>query len=144
MSAIRGKDTKPELLLRRSLHAAGLRYRLHVQGLPGKPDLVFPSQRAVIFVNGCFWHRHKNCRFASTPKTRVDFWEGKFLANVRRDAQNKSILFQEGWRVAVVWECALKTEMLARIVEMIKRWFIDSELQSLEIDELALIGAAGN
>lgn len=110
MATIRGKDTKPEMALRRSLHAAGVRYRLHVKGLPGKPDLVLPRFRAVIFVHGCFWHRHPCCRFATRPATRPEFWEAKFQANIARDAAASARLLADGWRVATVWECSLRSE----------------------------------
>lgn len=109
MSRIRGRDTHPELALRRLLHAAGFRYRLH-QSLPGRPDLVLPKYRAIIFVHGCFWHRHAGCRVANTPKSNVDFWTGKFARNVARDATVESTLRQSGWRVLVVWECELNTK----------------------------------
>ena len=107
MSNIRGKDTKPELILRRALHARGLRYRLHVKDLPGKPDLVFPKFRAVVFVHGCFWHRHPGCAKATTPATRVEFWQEKFRANVLRDQKNSERLTETGWRICTVWECEL-------------------------------------
>lgn len=107
MRNIRGKDTKPEMLLRRTLHALGLRYRLHQRGLPGCPDLVFPKYRTVIFVHGCFWHRH-GCAATTTPATRLDFWEKKFAGNVKRDQRNMEALARDGWRVLIVWECALK------------------------------------
>ena len=110
MSGIRGKDTKPELALRRSLHALGFRYRLHAKGVPGKPDIVMPKYQAVVFVHGCFWHRHEGCRYATVPSTRPEFWSAKFDANVARDAAVRSALFAAGWRVATVWECALRTE----------------------------------
>jgi len=113
MAGIRATNTKPELALRRALHGLGLRYRLHGKGLPGKPDLVFARFRAVIFVHGCFWHRHKECRYASTPSTRADFWAAKFAANVVRDAAVASALREQGWRVGTVWECALRTEISA-------------------------------
>lgn len=111
MAGIRGKDTEPELALRRSLHALGFRYRLHVKGIPGKPDLVLPKYKAVIFVHGCFWHRHPGCRYATTPSTRPDFWAAKFDANVARDKAVQTVLVQKGWRVATVWECALRTDL---------------------------------
>lgn len=107
MRNIKGKNTKPEILLRRALHARGLRYRLHCKELPGSPDLVFPKYRAVIFVHGCFWHRH-GCKHTSMPSTRKDFWEQKFLQNVRRDSKVVTELEQAGWRVGIVWECQLK------------------------------------
>lgn len=110
MAGIRGKDTKPELALRRSLHALGFRYRLHAKGIPGRPDLVLPRFNAVIFVHGCFWHRHSDCRYASVPSTRPDFWASKFAANVTRDTSVRLELGKAGWRVATVWECALRTE----------------------------------
>ena len=107
MASIRGKDTKPELLLRRALHALGLRYRLHGKGLPGKPDLVFSRHRAVVFVHGCFWHRHAGCKVASTPKSNTEFWQTKFDRNVERDAGHVANLEAQGWRVFVAWECEL-------------------------------------
>lgn len=109
MSRIRGRDTRPELTLRRLLHAAGFRYRLH-QKLPGRPDLTLPKYKAVIFVHGCFWHRHEGCRVANTPKSNVDFWMIKFARNVERDAAVESTLRHSGWRVLVVWECDLNTK----------------------------------
>lgn len=115
MSGIRGKDTKPELVVRSFLHRAGLRFRLHAK-LPGKPDLVFPKYRTVVFVHGCFWHRHKGCRFATTPASNAEFWQEKFDANVRRDAFVKKTLRKLGWQVRVIWACQLnprKLELLA-------------------------------
>jgi DNA mismatch endonuclease (patch repair protein) len=108
MAGIRGKDTRPELALRSALFAAGFRYRLHERGLPGSPDLVFPKYRAALFVHGCFWHRHEGCRYATSPKTNGEFWHRKFEGNVSRDARNVALLGERGWRVAIVWECALK------------------------------------
>lgn len=108
MASIRGKNTKPELLLRSAMFAAGFRYRLHVRGLPGSPDVVFPKYRAVLFVHGCFWHRHESCRYTTFPKSNEDFWRLKFEGNVSRDARNVVLLREQGWRVAIVWECALK------------------------------------
>jgi DNA mismatch endonuclease, patch repair protein len=120
MRAIRGRDTVPELIVRRALHGAGLRFRLHAPGLPGKPDIVLPRWGVVVFVHGCFWHRHPRCRFATTPSTRAGFWAGKFAANVARDLRNQRALRQRGWRVLVVWECQLNKARLARIVERIR------------------------
>lgn len=108
MAGIRGKDTGPELALRKVLHARGFRYRLHAKGLPGRPDIVLRKHRAVIFVHGCFWHRHKDCRYTTTPTTRQAFWESKFAANVSRDRQVREALLADGWRVAIVWGCALR------------------------------------
>ena len=109
MGTIRGKDTKAELIVRRMAHGLGLRFRLHVRDLPGKPDLVFRRHRTVIFVHGCFWHRH-DCRFATTPATRTEFWKAKFAGNVERDRRNKRALIGLGWRVLEVWECELANE----------------------------------
>lgn len=111
MSSIRGKNTKPELMLRSNLFARGFRYRLHVRGLPGSPDLVFPKHHVVIFVHGCFWHRHEGCRYTTTPKTNEEFWRQKFRENVARDWRDQKMLYELGWRVAVVWECALKASV---------------------------------
>ena len=108
MSSIRGKNTWPERTLRSHLFARGFRYRLHVKELPGTPDLVFPKYRAVVFVHGCFWHRHEGCRYATTPQTNKDFWTHKFEGNVDRDKRHVRMLLDRGWRVAIVWECALK------------------------------------
>ncbi len=105
MAKVKGKDTGPELAVRRIAHALGFRFRLHRRDLPGSPDLVFPSRRAVVFVHGCFWHRHPGCAKASSPKTRKAFWTAKFAANVARDARVKRRLRRLGWRVLTVWEC---------------------------------------
>lgn len=107
MAAIRSKNTKPELEIRRGLHALGFRYRLHAKHLSGKPDIVFPKYNAVLFINGCFWHGH-NCRLFQWPKNRSAFWREKISRNVARDLQNENILQHSGWRVGVVWECALR------------------------------------
>lgn len=108
MAGILGKNTKPELIVRRYLHACGYRYRLHRQDLPGKPDLVLSKYKLVIFVHGCFWHRHRSCVYAKSPSTRRDFWEKKLNGNVLRDRTQIALLNAAGWRVIVVWECGLK------------------------------------
>ena len=108
MSRIRGKDTKPEMLVRSYLHAQGLRYRLHVKDLPGKPDIVLPKYRTVIFVHGCFWHCHEGCRYFVVPKTRTEFWMQKIGRNVANDLRQQSELVAAGWKVLTVWECSLK------------------------------------
>ncbi|MYH17529.1 MAG: DNA mismatch endonuclease Vsr [Gemmatimonadetes bacterium] len=105
MAKIKGRDTSPELAVRRTAHRLGLRYRLHCRDLPGTPDLVFAKHQLVIFVHGCFWHRHAGCRFAYTPKSRVKFWTEKFKQNVTRDLRNENTLISLGWRVDVIWEC---------------------------------------
>lgn len=105
MARIRGKDTRPELLVRRMAHALGYRFRLHRRDLPGTPDLVFPGLRKVVFVHGCFWHRHEKCRFAYSPKSNPAFWEAKFAGNVRRDRLALEQLQALGWQTLVVWEC---------------------------------------
>lgn len=126
MALIRGKDTVPELTFRKAIHALGMRYRLHAKDMPGKPDLVFPRFRTVIFVHGCFWHRHEGCKVASTPKSNVDFWLEKFKKNTDRDARNIQALESMGWKVIIVWECEVSTSVNAeatakRIADIIKR-----------------------
>jgi DNA mismatch endonuclease (patch repair protein) len=107
MSRIRGKDTKPEMIVRKWLWANGFRYRLHKKSLSGNPDIILQKYNLIIFVHGCFWHSH-NCHLAATPKTRQDFWLPKLKENVKRDKRNIKKLLKDGWRVAIVWECALK------------------------------------
>lgn len=108
MAGIGSKNTKPELIVRRFLHAMGFRYRLHERILPGRPDLVFPKYGVVIFINGCFWHRHPNCKYSTLPKSNSTLWNKKFRANVSRDKKNIQRLIEKGWRVIVIWECGLK------------------------------------
>ena len=135
MAGIKGKDTKPELVLRRALHARGFRYRLHSKNVPGRPDLVFPKHHAIVFVHGCFWHRHEGCRYTTTPSTRPEFWQAKFDANVIRDAAIRDELIEAGWRVATVWECSLrKTDQLAATVGLLRTWLLSDNGQ-LEIGE---------
>ena len=123
MSGIRGKDTKPEILVRQYLHARGFRYRLHSKKLPGKPDLVLPKYRAAIFVHGCFWHRHQNCRLAYKPKSRKEFWQTKFEQNIARDKKAVEKLLAQGWRVMTIWECALRDSELRDLgLETIVEW----------------------
>ena len=108
MAGIGSKNTKPELILRRALHARGLRFRLHVSSLPGRPDIVLPRYGAAILVHGCFWHRHPGCRYATIPTTRSEFWAEKFRQNVARDARSHQALRDLGCRVATVWECEIR------------------------------------
>ncbi len=129
MAAIKGSHTKPELAVRKALHGAGLRFRLHAKELPGKPDLVFPRYRAVVFVNGCFWHHHA-CHLFRWPATREDFWKAKIDRNVANDQRAVQRLREAGWRVAVVWECALKgrTRMNEdEAMQMLGTWIKSSE-----------------
>lgn len=112
MSRVRGKDTGPEMFVRRLIHKAGFRYRLHVTGLPGQPDLVFPKRKKIIFVHGCFWHSHTGCDRARVPKSRTNFWQAKFEANKARDERNIRTLSQAGWKVLVLWECELRNPLL--------------------------------
>lgn len=115
MSRVRSKDSRPEMLVRQLTFREGYRYRLHVRDLPGCPDLVFRSRRKIIFVHGCFWHRHSGCVLARMPKSRIEFWRPKLEANRRRDARNKQRLYRSGWKVLTIWECQLKD------VEKVKR-----------------------
>ena len=122
MSGIRGRNTRPELALRRALHHAGLRYRLHVRTLPGKPDLVFPRFKAVVFVHGCFWHQHAGCRYSTFPATRPDFWREKFRQNESRDQRVKEHLRNEGWRIGTVWECAIRRGNEQELAAEVESW----------------------
>ena len=108
MRAVKRAHTAPEMIVRQELHALGLRFRLHRRDLPGSPDIVLPRLRTVIFVHGCFWHRHYDCRYATTPKTRQEYWLPKFAANIERDARKEAQLQALGWRVLLVWECETK------------------------------------
>lgn len=120
MSRIKNRDTKPELLVRSLLHRKGYRFRLHRKDLPGKPDIILPRFKTVIFVHGCFWHRHEGCRYAYSPKSRIDFWQKKFSRNVTRDQEVHEALLNLGWKVYVIWECETKKmEMLERKIEQI-------------------------
>jgi DNA mismatch endonuclease (patch repair protein) len=120
MSGIRGRNTKPELLVRKALFAAGLRFRLHSSRLPGRPDIVLPRSRCAVFVHGCFWHRHPGCRFAYMPKSNTKFWRDKFETNVRRDEHVKAALRRAGWLVFTVWECSVNQERLTKLIEKIQ------------------------
>lgn len=117
MGRVRNKDTKPELVVRRLTHGMGYRYRLHGNKLPGKPDLVFSSRKKVIFVHGCFWHRHQGCALCRWPKSKLSFWKPKLEANRRRDLRNQRLLSDQGWSLLILWECQLKdTKRLATLV----------------------------
>lgn len=105
MRAVRGKDTAPEMVVRKMAHRLGARFRLYRKDLPGTPDLVFPSRRLCVFVNGCFWHRHERCRLATTPSSNATFWQNKFARNKERDAEKCEQLRLAGWRVEIIWQC---------------------------------------
>ena len=123
MSRIRGRNTGPELRLRSLLHRAGFRFRLHAKQLPGSPDIVLPKYRTVVFVHGCFWHRHPGCRNATMPSTRREFWREKFDGNVSRDLRNQAALVAAGWTVLTIWECELKADaegIVRRLVDELR------------------------
>ncbi|MDW7662651.1 MAG: very short patch repair endonuclease [Bacillota bacterium] len=125
MSAIKSKNTKPEIIIRKALHAAGFRYRLHQKDLPGKPDLYLPKYKTVIFVHGCFWHQHEGCKDAVTPKTNTEFWKKKLNGNVYRDKENIIELEKMGLKVIIVWECTInecsKNNEITKLVQQIQR-----------------------
>lgn len=129
MAGIKGTNTKPELLLRRALHARGFRFRIHEKRLPGKPDIVLPKWRVAIQVHGCFWHRHEGCTKASNPGTNVAFWQEKFAANVARDQEKVEALLAMGWRVLIVWECSIGSAMPEHVVDKVTA-FVTAGMQS--------------
>ncbi len=140
MAGIRGKNTAPEMLIRRGLHMRGFRYRLHASALPGKPDLVFSRRRAAIFVHGCFWHGH-DCHLFKWPGSRVDFWREKISGNVARDRAAKCALTADGWRVLTIWECALKgreKRPVADVLDEAAAWL------SSDMQEGTIRGKQGN
>jgi DNA mismatch endonuclease (patch repair protein) len=121
MAGIKGKNTRPEISIRKELYGRGYRYKLHSKDLPGKPDLVFPKYKAVVFVHGCFWHRHK-CHLFKWPSTRLDFWEDKINGNAHRDEEHKHQLLAMGWKIIIVWECAVKgksRQSLPKVADLI-------------------------
>jgi len=135
MSGIRGKNTKPELIVRRALHRLGLRYQLHVRNLPGAPDLVFRRHKVVVFVHGCFWHQH-DCSLFKMPSSRTEFWTQKLDRNRDRDREHMVHLLHDGWRVAVVWECSLRAAAKANdetFLERLADWIRTSESKSIEL-----------
>ena len=123
MAAVQSEDTGPEMAVRKIVHGLGYRYRLHVRTLPGRPDLVFPARRKVIFVHGCFWHRHSSCKFCYTPKSRTEFWSAKFKGTIERDKLAEGALRSLGWHVTLVWECELDDEdkLARKLGEAIQR-----------------------
>ncbi|MGJ7487079.1 very short patch repair endonuclease [Variovorax sp. LT2P21] len=129
MSGIKGKDTKPELIVRRLLFASGYRFRLHRKDLPGSPDIVMPGRKIVIFVHGCFWHAHQGCKYAKTPSTRTEFWTAKLRANVDRDQRATDKLTSMGWRVLNVWECSTRNPAApVQLPKALERWIDGDEL----------------
>ncbi|TKJ73663.1 very short patch repair endonuclease [Pseudomonas sp. CFBP13508] len=136
MSGIKGKNTRPEVLIRKALHARGFRYRIHANNLPGKPDLVLPKYKAVVFVHGCFWHGH-TCRYFKIPQTRPDFWLDKIKKNQTRDRSQEAALLSDGWRVLIVWECAIRSMSRKKsplLIDQIANWLINGN-EYLQIDE---------
>lgn len=125
MRSVASRDTSPEMAVRRTLHRHGLRFRLHDRRLPGTPDIVLPRWKTVVFVHGCFWHRHESCRYATLPKTRAKFWQEKFARNVERDFVNRRALENLGWRVVEVWECDIKK---SRFTEPLLALFVNTEI----------------
>jgi len=139
MSRVRGKDTKPEMLIRRGLHARGLRYRLHDRSLPGRPDLVFPRYRTAVFIHGCFWHAH-GCALSKLPATRQDFWQAKLGANAARDQKAVDALRAGGWRVLVIWECALRGAARHKESVVLERAAGFIEGTGMDLLEIAAVG----
>ena len=120
MAAIKAKNTKPEMLVRRFLHANRYRYKLHEKSLPGKPDIVLPKYKTVIFVHGCYWHGHENCKYFVVPKTRTQWWLNKINGNIANDAKAAKALKKEGWKVITVWECQLKPAKVERTLRSLR------------------------
>ena len=134
MSRIRGKDTKPEMCVRRGLYRLGLRYRVNVRDLPGKPDLAFKLRRVAVFVHGCFWHGHQRCQYFKLPKSRTEFWKTKINSTISRDQLAIQALMSDGWRVLVIWECALKgRELTDQSIKRSYDFITNEQLQFLEL-----------
>lgn len=140
MARVRSADTKPELVLRKALHAIGFRFRLHVRSLPGCPDIVMRKHRCAIFVNGCFWHGHADCKHFRIPKTRPEFWSAKIEANRERDTRAIEALLGCGWRVLVVWECATRSFQVENLINIIATWLQGTETSA----ELSSDGLSAN
>ncbi|MFV5601195.1 very short patch repair endonuclease [Acinetobacter baumannii] len=130
MASIKGRDTKPEILIRKLLHKRGFRFRLHVKELPGKPDVVLKKYKAVIFINGCFWHGHKDCHLFKLPATRTDFWEEKINKNQLNDTKTIKLLLDNDWRVCVVWECSVRgaKKDLNMVINSISNWLLSDSI----------------
>lgn len=123
MSRIKGKDTKPEMVVRKFLFAQGFRYRLHTKNLPGKPDIVLPKYKTVIFIHGCFWHGHKGCKYFVAPKTRTEWWLGKINKNRKNDKKALSLLDSDGWKIITIWECELRPQLFKETIKRLLRQF---------------------
>ncbi|MDZ5649442.1 very short patch repair endonuclease [Nitrospirillum sp. BR 11828] len=136
MAGIRGKNTKPELAVRKALTAAGVRYRLHRKDLPGVPDLVMAGRRAAVFVHGCFWHCHKGCRHAKVPSSNTEFWKAKLERNVERDKAVVTELLAAGWRVLTVWECTTRGSSETNLKDLLVRWLEGTDQGSSELPHL--------
>ena len=133
MAAIRGKNTKPEIAIRRLLHALGLRFRIHRRDLPGNPDIVLPKHRLAILVHGCFWHQHPGCEYAVLPKSNIPFWSAKLAANTKRDQVALSELRDSGWRTLIVWECSLKRKTVENTLKARLNRIVNSNVKAAEI-----------
>ncbi|KQS32739.1 endonuclease [Dyadobacter sp. Leaf189] len=125
MSQIRSKDTKPEITVRKVLHSLGLRFRLGRTDIPGKPDIVLPKYKTAIYVHGCFWHRHNGCKYAYTPKSKMDFWNGKFAANIKRDNEISEKIKSTQWVQLIIWECDTRDK--DRLTKILKEYFYDTK-----------------
>jgi DNA mismatch endonuclease (patch repair protein) len=135
MRAIKGQNTKPEIIVRKALYAKGFRYRLHLKNLPGSPDIVLPRYRALIFVNGCFWHGHR-CHLSKIPSTRPEFWLKKISENISRDLFNQNLLMDSKWRIAVIWECSIRGNKkldFQLLISELENWLLDLTSKSIEI-----------
>jgi DNA mismatch endonuclease (patch repair protein) len=130
MSGIRGKNTRPEVLVRKAIFAEGLRFRIHRKDLPGNPDIVLPGKKVLIFVHGCFWHQHKECRYAKMPASNIEFWQKKLNLNSARDRKIQEELTRLGWRVLVVWECATRDRSVLEVLGyVIRKWVDGNEIK---------------
>ena len=125
MSRIKGKNTRPEILVRKYLHSQGFRFRLHDKKLPGKPDIVLKKYKTAVFINGCFWHGHSDCKYAVIPKTRTEWWKEKIERTAERDKENYSSLRSEGWKIIIIWECDLKSDRIKETLHNILKQLTD-------------------